>query len=432
MKCITNLLLSNRPILQKISTIAIALLLCMICFMSFYIKHKLVIPALVGFSVISLLLQREVPKLSTRTIYLLVTFFIWFICSFFASEFVSSYSFYKYFIIAIALVLVDDVRGWQSSFMYFVLIVCGIYTLTTAVQYYFPSLIDIFVTHTLNERWANTNRGLASNNAYAGITNQTGVNSYYITVFILITFCILVTRNKSNTNKFVILDFILLLSQGLGFFALILTKRRISIIVVVVCLFLITLVSLERNKKNYKTIGVFIGLISLFALLFLYSSPGKSFFGRIFLSSLPTDSQRTLFETLDYYSSGRLILWKDSLELIKQRPWFGWGWFSALDLMTQYGRAEIPHNAFIQVLLELGIIGLFAYLSLISYYTFHLIVSLKNEISLYSLFALGLHVLFLLWSMTENAIWDGFPFFMYILSYSLLTTQEKQTSISYV
>ncbi|HHX13082.1 MAG TPA: O-antigen ligase family protein, partial [Clostridiales bacterium] len=275
-------------------------------------------------------------------------------------------------------------------------------------------------------------RDLASNNAYAGITNQTGVNSYYITVFILITFCILITRSKSNTSKSVIFDFILFLFQGLGFFALILTKRRISLIVAVVCLFIITLVSLERNKKNYKIIGVFIGLISLFALLFLYSSPGKSFFERISLSNLPTDSQRTLFEILDYYSSGRLVLWKDSYELIKQRPWFGWGWFSALDLITQFGKAEIPHNAFIQVFLELGIIGLFAYLSLISYCTYHLIVSLKNEISIYSLFALGLHVLFLLWSMTENAIWDGFPFFMYILSYSLLTTQIKQTSISYV
>lgn len=63
----------------------------------------------------------------------------------------------------------------------------------------------------------------------------------------------------------------------------------------------------------------------------------------------------------------RLDFWKGSLELIKQKPWFGWGPYSFREAYnpiqkTFLGSSDHPHNVFLKIGAENGLIALFAYL----------------------------------------------------------------------
>jgi len=69
--------------------------------------------------------------------------------------------------------------------------------------------------------------------------------------------------------------------------------------------------------------------------------------------------------------TGRVDLWETALDLIAQKPILGWGYVSgsriALLSAFRYWAAPHAHNAFLEILLNLGIIGTLALLgSLIS------------------------------------------------------------------
>ncbi|MBL3687789.1 O-antigen ligase family protein [Leucobacter zeae] len=106
----------------------------------------------------------------------------------------------------------------------------------------------------------------------------------------------------------------------------------------------------ERRAPLYLTgaaiLGVAIGL-TLFAREFVFGLLGKS--GTM---------------------TGRLETWQKVIDLAEQRPWFGWGWISywapwAEPFASLDEKAGIPvmsaHNAWLDVWLQLGIVGVLAF-----------------------------------------------------------------------
>ena len=67
---------------------------------------------------------------------------------------------------------------------------------------------------------------------------------------------------------------------------------------------------------------------------------------------------------LNHYSSGRLQMWLYTLEKISEKPWFGHG-PQAFDLFDDVYTAAHPHNGILQFLLEWGVIGAAAFISLL-------------------------------------------------------------------
>lgn len=87
------------------------------------------------------------------------------------------------------------------------------------------------------------------------------------------------------------------------------------------------------------------------------------------------EEQKERFETMgdDKTSEQRLLYWKNGIEMIKDHPLLGVGFFNFPPYFTQhyphdmlYEYAELPHNIFIQIGTDTGFTGLFVYLVLLS------------------------------------------------------------------
>lgn len=56
-------------------------------------------------------------------------------------------------------------------------------------------------------------------------------------------------------------------------------------------------------------------------------------------------------------STGRIDMWKDTLDAIGMRPWFGWGEAQFREIFRDVWRFNHPHNIVLQILLAWGIVG---------------------------------------------------------------------------
>lgn len=88
------------------------------------------------------------------------------------------------------------------------------------------------------------------------------------------------------------------------------------------------------------------------------------------------DEQKQRFETMgeDGTSRQRLLYWQNGLEMIEDHPFLGVGYFNFSPYFERYypedvilGRAELPHNIFIQVGTDTGLIGLGVFCGLLIY-----------------------------------------------------------------
>jgi putative inorganic carbon (HCO3(-)) transporter len=112
---------------------------------------------------------------------------------------------------------------------------------------------------------------------------------------------------------------------------------------------------------NYRTVfkpKVFISCGVAFALLWTF---------------LPVE-QKERFQTIgeDKTSQQRILYWEKGIEMIKENPVFGVGYFNFPHYFERYypqdlfvGRTQLPHNIFIQVGTDVGIIGLSIFILLI-------------------------------------------------------------------
>jgi len=86
------------------------------------------------------------------------------------------------------------------------------------------------------------------------------------------------------------------------------------------------------------------------------------------------EEQKQRFETIgqDGTSKQRLLYWENGVEMIKDNPVIGVGYFNFAPYFERYypedvilGRAELPHNIFIQVGTDAGVIGLGVFVALL-------------------------------------------------------------------
>jgi len=100
------------------------------------------------------------------------------------------------------------------------------------------------------------------------------------------------------------------------------------------------------------------------------------------LFSLLPEEQMKRFESSgdDQTSVQRLLYWKHGIEMIREYPYFGVGFYNFVPYYNDYfiqdalnGRAQLPHNILIQVGTDAGIIGLvlFSFLLLYPFYIFY-------------------------------------------------------------
>lgn len=101
---------------------------------------------------------------------------------------------------------------------------------------------------------------------------------------------------------------------------------------------------------------------------------GLGLFVFLAVTFLP-EEQKERFQTMgdDRTSEQRILYWKNGIEMIKEHPVLGVGYFNFIPYYNQHyshdllvKQAELPHNIFIQVATDTGLVGLLVYLILIS------------------------------------------------------------------
>jgi O-antigen ligase len=176
-----------------------------------------------------------------------------------------------------------------------------------------------------------------------------------------------------------------LTSISLGLFLIVILSNRTSwLSLIAILIFLLAIFLIKRNvfafgNKNNWLIAVLIVFIIVFALLFQLKFSENS--------SLKSHS----LNSLDYNQGStkdRLELWKRTILLIKEKPLIGHGIGSWKINMLKYGNEGLvsennitfyqrPHNDFLWVAAEQGIIGLILYTGSLIIVLFQLINSIR-------------------------------------------------------
>lgn len=228
---------------------------------------------------------------------------------------------------------------------------------------------------------------------------------------------VLVLFVEEMFSKRIVFLFLAILMVGL-----ILTASKAGII----CLFLICVYFTLVTRKYKIAIYSLIGLIAVFLLL-MVSAPefANKFLGMSKAISENVDSSST------ESSASRILVWDSAMNLIQQKPLFGFGPGDVNDELFKYysshgytGLVEKKlnaHNQFLQTTLALGLIGL---LSLIVTLFFLVQQGVKSKNHLIILLALVLVTNFMFESMLETqAGVIFFAFWVVLLGY--MNSAEK-------
>jgi len=106
---------------------------------------------------------------------------------------------------------------------------------------------------------------------------------------------------------------------------------------------------LKKNKKFWGGILVFIVAAGI-VYLYLYKNLSKVILNRLLIETIVSDK-----------GSGRLIIWNNILKILLKNPEriiFGYGYgTSKVVYQENFGTARAAHNVFLQLLVEVGIVG---------------------------------------------------------------------------
>lgn len=92
-----------------------------------------------------------------------------------------------------------------------------------------------------------------------------------------------------------------------------------------------------------------------------------SFISLFFIYRFTPYFQVRLHQLLEGYSSYRIEIWKDCLSYFFKQPFLGYGTGAYAELERAVPFVKSPHNIFISILLETGIVGLLSYLLFFGY-----------------------------------------------------------------
>ncbi|MHA7808366.1 MAG: O-antigen ligase family protein [Marinobacter adhaerens] len=111
------------------------------------------------------------------------------------------------------------------------------------------------------------------------------------------------------------------------------------------------------------------------------------------------DEQKLRFSTMgeDGTSKQRLLYWENGVDMIENNPVFGVGYFNFAPYFERYypedvilRQAELPHNIFIQVGTDVGLLGLTVFLLFI-FYSMKISASFSRKCNIYKKNILGLY-----------------------------------------
>ena len=91
-------------------------------------------------------------------------------------------------------------------------------------------------------------------------------------------------------------------------------------------------------------------------------------------------SNSEIYKAVNYFFSGRLILWNEVLTMIQDHPWLGVGVNCYTKVKADYGKLNVyPHNSFLQMISEIGVLGFISFLIVLIAFFLKAIASFKRH-----------------------------------------------------
>jgi len=247
---------------------------------------------------------------------------------------------------------------------------------------------------------------------YAGITEQIGRNSFYITVGIGIMAAGLVSKSKKVSIQNILLLSVLIIT-------LLLTGKRgplLSNILAVIAI--ISLYAKVQHKSIAKKILLPIVAISILILTLITVIPEAA-----------TPFMRLTLDGGGDITSGRSHLYSVAIELFKEKPILGWGLGSFAGFQDMG-----THNVYLQLLCETGIIGALVFVLILVSNLLVVNKAIKNyslqnrNTDTYLLFSLYVQIFYIAYGMTGNPLNDGFILVVYIIAMSIPYAMNRPTN----
>lgn len=308
-------------------------------------------------------------------------------------------------------IIFEHLTNWQLYFINVLWSFSFIHVIATLFQYIFPNLFYLMITQ-FNIISINTSKEFYQLGNYAGITEQTGVNAFFISTFICVTFTKILTSKKIMKLHY----FLWIISL----FSLVLTGKRGPLITVGIVMLIIFSFHFYYNKsKQFKNI-LLILIISIIGLFIIDKIPEVN---NIILKF------KILSKSNDV-SNGRYDLWINTLDYFNNHSFMGSGMAAIPKVIN-----EMSHNIYIQLLGEVGILGcivfIFTFLiSLVKTLKIFIIQEKKNGIYLSNIMiSIFLQIYFLIYGFTGNPLYGHMFITIYILSISLGTVNNRRFKV---
>jgi len=313
-----------------------------------------------------------------------------------------------FFCILFIKMMYEGQENWQSFLIKCFLCASFIHVVLTLAQFMFPDVITSLNSLILAGNDYYTNVNLLNRGAFAGITGQTGINSFYISIFIAIVFCKLI--NSSNRKL------IFMIALAIAMIALLLTVKRSQVIVNGVAMLIVFFVFSKGNKES---IFNFVKIPFLVVIV-----------GYFILTNIPATNtvieKFSMFAESSDFTNGRMYLWNATINIFNEHPIIGVG-AGTIGMNLD----EMTHNIYIQMLGEMGILG---FVSFTMAFILSVLKTLKiiniclrgksgSNIQKYSL-ALGLYlqIYFILYGLSGNPLYSPIYLIVYMQMISIVNS----------
>ncbi len=337
--------------------------------------------------------------------------FLFFVSALFSLFNTQQYDSYIRFVLMILVLFVlkliyEGIYGWQPWLNKLFYVFSVVHVVATILSLIVPDFILQLAKRFYSGVTLDAYISLFDLGAYAGITGQTSINGFYISIFISYVVCSLFKRKHTAVNSILFVVAII---------ALFVTQKRSMLLSNIVAIVVILLLNNRDNRKKSRAI-----FWMAFVALAIYS----------ILMLIPATREVFNKMNLDDPTSGREDLWLETIEIWKESPILGIG---AGSLVSAYDISS--HNVYLQVLAEMGILGAASYVLILytatrdSFKAYKLIaadpeLTLDEKIQYQAAFYMQL--LYIIYSFFGNPLY-GINF---ILPYVFFVAQLKSYSMN--
>lgn len=190
----------------------------------------------------------------------------------------------------------------------------------------------------------------------AGVTSHYSYNGQFMAIGLLISYVLFRMSPLSDGNSTDRIKYGFL--TGLFLVALLLTTKRTPLLT---CLFAMVLTEFFLAPKGKATT-----LFKVLAIVFALSILIITFGDQIPMLSNVMERLSMIFSagTLEESTTGRTVLWERAIQMWNENPVLGSGWGTYRYYWTNgyQGISTAAHNVFLQLLAEVGVVGLIVFL----------------------------------------------------------------------